>query len=140
MTSDPIARIVDANINRCGEALRVLEEYFRFVESDSAVSIELKTLRHLLEGFEAEWGREVLLANRDTGSDCFADEVRSEELGRQNLPDVLRANARRAQESARVLEEYSKVSTVPTGVDRAKKIRFAAYALEKKIWEKTNPV
>ena len=41
-------RIIDANFNRSREALRVMEEYARFVLDDGVATGQLKSLRHEL--------------------------------------------------------------------------------------------
>jgi thiamine-phosphate pyrophosphorylase len=51
-----------------------------------------------------------------------------------SLRDVQTANLRRAEESLRVLEEYSRLLSPRAGVEY-KKIRFAVYSLEKKLNE-----
>jgi len=46
-----ILRIIDANLNRASEGLRVLEDVARLVLNDAAISEQLKTMRHrLVEG------------------------------------------------------------------------------------------
>lgn len=133
MTSpDPVYRILDANLNRCREALRVIEEYFRFVKNDSALSIALKSIRHSLKEIEEGLGREKLLENRDTGSDCFAGENRPEEMSRADQSDILTASFKRAQEAARVIEEYTKITPLPQLSEKAKQSRFILYTIEQK--------
>lgn len=46
IVNSEIFRIIDANLNRGREALRVLEEYARFVLDDVALTRRAKTLRH----------------------------------------------------------------------------------------------
>ncbi len=41
-------RIIDANLNRLGEGLRLLEEIARFMLDDAALTQQLKTMRHEL--------------------------------------------------------------------------------------------
>ena len=41
-------RILDANLNRAREALRVLEDYARFALDDAQISASVKALRHEL--------------------------------------------------------------------------------------------
>ncbi|MEE9401124.1 MAG: thiamine phosphate synthase, partial [Dehalococcoidia bacterium] len=41
-------RILDANLNRIGEGLRLLEDISRFTLNDSDLSEQLKALRHEL--------------------------------------------------------------------------------------------
>ena len=52
MEEGSICRILDANLNRAQEGLRVCEEYVRFALEDPVLSQELKNLRHRLQ--EAE--------------------------------------------------------------------------------------
>ena len=129
--ADPVFRIIDANLNRCREALRVIEEYFRFILNCAEPSGELKLLRHELILIEEGLGPKRLLEYRDTQNDCFADENRPEELIRSNESDIAAASFKRAQEASRVIEEYVKLTDTPLLSGIAKKIRFSLYALEK---------
>jgi thiamine-phosphate pyrophosphorylase len=47
VTLQPL-RIIDANLNRSSEGLRVLEDIARFILGDAMLTQELKTLRHHL--------------------------------------------------------------------------------------------
>jgi chromosome segregation ATPase len=130
-----ILRVIDVNLNRLREALRVIEEHYRFLRTDKDRAASFKSLRHSLEDIEAGIGREKLLASRDIASDPFANENRPEELVRATAADVLRANFKRGQEASRVLEEYAKVSPAPGLSQTAKTVRFSLYTLEKDISE-----
>ena len=135
-----IYRVLDANLNRLREALRVIEEYYRFIDERPAVCGRLKKLRHGVAGIERALGRSNLLANRDTAGDCFADKNRPEELDRGGgaLGALLAANFKRGQEACRVIEEYAKVADGARDGSRlsekAKKVRFALYAFEKELY------
>jgi len=129
-TEKALLRILDANCNRLREALRVLEEYFRFVVEKEECSVTLKQLRHEIIAVEAGIGVERLLASRNTADDCFASQTRPEELERDGLATLLAANFKRAQEAARVIEEYAKLIEARDASARAKKIRFSVYDLE----------
>jgi len=135
--TDVIYRIIDANLNRLREALRVIEEYFRFIQTNESIAVDLKLLRHSIEELDTGFTREHLLASRDTETDPFAYTTREEELSRRGVTDILTAGFKRSQEAARVLEEYSKVSDKPLLSDRAKQIRFSLYRLEKRILEQS---
>lgn len=126
-----IYRILDANLNRLREALRVIEEYYRFVKNDENISLELKKLRHFVSEIEKSLSINKLLENRDTQNDCFADKNTKEEMQRTSIDDVICANFKRAQEAARVIEEYVKLSETPEISIKAKTIRFSLYNLEK---------
>jgi thiamine-phosphate pyrophosphorylase len=137
-TSDTrlIYRVLDANLNRLREALRVIEEYYRFIDDRPETCATLKTLRHRLVGIEAAVGRAELLANRDATTDCFAGVNRPEELDRTGLDALLAANFKRGQEASRVIEEYAKMIAPPAGAqlsETAKSLRFALYTSEKDL-------
>lgn len=127
-----IFRILDANCNRLREALRVIEEYYRFAVNEESAAITLKEERHRLISIEDAVGRHRLLAARNTGDDCFASENRPEELRRDGLASLLAANFKRAQEAARVLEEYGKLTNASAVSETAKRIRFSLYDLEQR--------
>jgi hypothetical protein len=131
--ANKIFRVFDANLNRLREALRVIEEYYRFIEERPAACVRLKKLRHALVGIEAAIDKKHLLAARDTAGDCFADRNRPEELDRSGLDALLSANFKRGQEACRVIEEYAKVVGGAALSEKAKKIRFALYTFEKEL-------
>jgi thiamine-phosphate pyrophosphorylase len=132
-----IYRILDANLNRLREALRVIEEYYRFIDERPVVCVELKKARHTLIEMEAKLGREALLGHRDTDGDCFAGETRPEERARAGLAGLLAANFKRGQEACRVIEEYAKVavgeSDSTSVAESAKAARFTLYKFEKEL-------
>jgi len=136
-----INRVLDANFNRLREALRVVEEYYRFILEDETACVKLKAMRHSIEYMEKTVGQNSLLEGRDTGSDCFASGSRPEEMERANAESILRANLKRAQEACRVIEEYAKLSEETETVSRhAKEIRFSLYATEKEALTGALPV
>ena len=132
--SPKILRIIDANFNRISEGLRFLEEIARMYLDDAGLTEELKSLRHDLSRSDAAF-QAALLQSRDSENDVGMDtEVRGEEKGKE-LPILLVANAKRVQESLRVLEELSKLSGVPSGFDsdKFKHARFTLYTIEQKL-------
>jgi hypothetical protein len=130
-----VFRVLDANLNRLREALRVVEEYFRFIALKVPLAERLKKLRHGLEELEQGFGRERLLSGRDTETDPFANVNKPEEMNRPTVHEVLVANFKRGEEACRVIEEYSKITDAAHLSERAKSIRFALYAIEKPVME-----
>jgi hypothetical protein len=126
-----VLRIIDANLNRLREALRIVEEHFRFIDLQQPIAVSLKKLRHALQTIEESFGTNELLAARDVATDPFASVNRPEEMTRATIAAVLVANFKRAQEAARVIEEYAKVANKPDASEIAKIIRFSMYTLEK---------
>jgi thiamine-phosphate pyrophosphorylase len=117
--------VVDANLNRLKEGIRVIEDIARYVHNDTNLSIALKTLRHQcrIEPLEA------LLESRDSLHDVLRPTMQSE-MNRTDLKSILIANYKRAQESSRVLEELYKI-VEPATSETFKKIRYEMYTLEK---------
>ena len=95
-------QIIDANVNRIGEGLRVIEEYVRFVRSDEAVTKNLARIRKMIH--QAFPQQSSYLHARSTASDARAKERPNK---RSNIYELLVANFKRVQEALRVLEEYS---------------------------------
>jgi hypothetical protein len=64
-------RVVDANLNRAREGLRVVEDVARFVLGDEALTKRAKDLRHALSGYirRAGFDEDRLLSARDAGHD-----------------------------------------------------------------------
>lgn len=115
-------QIIDANVSRITEGLRVLEEYARFVLHDAPLTKRLAEMRRVVNRSGAE-GRDRQILARDTTKDARARELPSR---RKNLRDLLGANAQRVVEALRVLEEY-------TGNTFYSELRYDMYDLEKEL-------
>jgi thiamine-phosphate pyrophosphorylase len=123
-------RLIDANINRLNEGLRLLEDVARFLLDDEALSTKLKALRHeLSEGIPPI--QKVLLSARDAEGDVTA--FAEEDMKREDVPAIVGANARRATESLRVLEEFAKLPDSRLDPERFKRARFAVYEIEREL-------
>jgi thiamine-phosphate pyrophosphorylase len=127
-----ILRVVDANINRVSEGLRVLEDIARFVIEDEQTSGKLKSMRHELGETSRDLGS-ALLETRDAAGDIGAGLDLNRE--HRDLVSVVRANSRRAQEGFRVLEELSKLpeNQAMLSADRLKRSRYQVYEIEKTL-------
>ena len=68
-----VYRILDANFNRAREALRVAEEFARFVLDDPALAAQAKQLRSRLQTVYQALPAGELLASRDVAGDVGAD-------------------------------------------------------------------
>jgi thiamine-phosphate pyrophosphorylase len=126
------ARILDAVANRAREALRVVEDYIRFVLDDAYLSRQLKQMRHDLTAALADLGPEELLAARETLRDVGTEISTASEQERSSTQEVLRANLKRLQEALRSLEEFAKVSSAPLG-QALERLRYRSYTLERAI-------
>ncbi len=127
-------RIVDANLNRIGEGLRVLEDIARFTLDDTTLSHQLKTLRHSLLPTDPTTLANLTLS-RDSASDVGAFLDAEGEGRRSGLTSIVGANAHRVQQSLRVLEEVCKTGDADCGLDwnALKHARFELYEIEKSL-------
>ncbi len=130
-----IGRILDANLNRAKEGLRVCEEITRFVLNQHKITATFKALRHRVNILSARfYPHGMLLKHRQAQSDVGRLNSRGE-LKRANLADVFFANIQRVKESLRVLEEFSKLSDKRNALG-FKALRYQVYALEKEAFKK----
>ena len=118
-------RVIDANLNRLKEGIRVIEDMARYADNNKDISSRLKTLRHLSKIDDIK----PLLNSRDAQNDVLKM-TRASEMERSSVDSIIIANYKRAQESSRVLEELYKV-VEPELSERFKKIRYELYTLEK---------
>jgi thiamine-phosphate pyrophosphorylase len=128
-------RIIDANINRIGEGLRVLEEVARLLLDDAALSQQLKDLRHEMVKVDLSLEQQLLQA-RDSAGDVGINLEASGEGKYKDIPATVVANARRVQEAMRVIEELSKNPGLPLESDKFKQARFKLYTIEKELFAK----
>tara|TARA_B100001063_G_C16694082_1_gene518725 strand:+ start:115 stop:519 length:405 start_codon:yes stop_codon:yes gene_type:complete len=117
-------RLIDANLNRLREGIRVVEDIFRYIYNDKQTALKLKDLRHLSRIHIYT----QMLETRDVKNDVLRESIKSEQ-NRDDLHSILIANFKRAQESARVLEEFCKLISIEDS-ENFKYIRYELYTLE----------
>jgi thiamine-phosphate pyrophosphorylase len=127
----PVLRILDANANRAREALRVVEDYARFVLDDAALSGELKQLRHDFAAATAEFVPDAVL-HRDTPGDVGTSNKTEAEQSREDVAHVVTAAGKRLGEALRTIEEYLKTVDA-TAASRVESIRYRFYEVEHRI-------
>jgi thiamine-phosphate pyrophosphorylase len=131
--------MIDANLNRCSEGLRVLEDVARFLLNDAELSQRLRTLRHDL-ALETKSLTVVLFSHRDSEHDVGGRYSKDkgqtvEATSSRSLLDLVTANAKRVEESLRVIEELAKLPDLSSTLNSAsfERTRFALYALERDL-------
>jgi thiamine-phosphate pyrophosphorylase len=131
-----IYRIIDANINRLKEGLRVCEEITRFILEKRSLTRILKDIRHRVDALVKKLpAKQTLLRCRASATDIGRNLTNKGEKTRKELSDILFANIQRSKESVRVLEEFTKL-TDPEVSGSFKDIRYRIYELEKNITQK----
>lgn len=124
-------RIIDANINRTREGLRVCEDICRFFYNKKTVTQKYKNIRHTLTDILSQLSIAAFVKERDAVKDVGKISSKSE-MQRKNVDDIFYANSQRVKESIRVLEECSKLLDSKAS-QRFKELRYDIYTLEKKI-------
>ncbi len=130
-TTAKIERLIDANLNRLKEGIRVIEDINRYIKDDATLAYQLKQLRHKLQKAYSQ----ERLTHRDIEGDVLKESIDSE-LKRSTIDDLMIANFSRTQESARVLEESFKLVD-PSLSELFKGMRYELYGLEKKYFIKS---
>jgi len=124
-------RMLDANANRAREALRVLEDYARFMLNHDELSAELKQIRHDLTAILSSFLPEAIL-HRDTPGDVGTDNKTSAEAHRNDLSAIITAAGKRLGEAMRVIEECLKL-VGPKDAAAAEALRYHFYDLELRL-------
>ncbi|MDB5172822.1 MAG: Thiamine-phosphate pyrophosphorylase [Phycisphaerales bacterium] len=132
-----VLRLLDANANRAREALRVLEDYSRFVLNDQETSARLKTLRHTLAEVIGPLGAEAIL-HRDTPGDVGVANKTPAEGTREDLAHVITAAGKRLGEALRSIEEFLKTQS-PSDAARVEGMRYAFYDVEQRLARTLRP-
>ena len=148
MMADPdhtTFRIIDANLNRARESLRVMEEYTRFGLDDPGLSAAIKETRHALGQavghFEAGVGRGTvrgtttqargsLIAHREIGTDVGRELRTESEYHRGDALEVALAAGKRLSEALRAVEEYGKVVDA-NFASVIEQLRYRGYEIER---------
>jgi thiamine-phosphate pyrophosphorylase len=120
-----VERLLDANLDRAREGLRVLEDWARFGLERTDLVARCKDLRQRLGLLHLD---RYKLA-RHAGGDGAAGMSHPAQSTRRKPVQVLAANAARVQEALRVLEEFGR-GVDPELAAEAAVIRYALYDLE----------
>lgn len=128
-------RILDANLNRSKEGLRVCEDICRFHLKDETLTKKCGGLRHALTS--------VARQSRLCAFKLFQNRSVTGDFGRKfcggpkrsSFKSVFMANSQRVKEALRVLEEFSKLFD-PAAAAKFQRLRFKFYELEKEAVER----
>jgi thiamine-phosphate pyrophosphorylase len=124
-------QIIDVNLNRLSEGIKVLEDLARFYFRDYQT---LQRIRNLKQSLWQKFGaiRKQAILSRQSEKD-LGRKIRYDIHKRGNLVDILTVNFKRSQEASRILEELFKlINTKHTGF--FKDLRFKLYDLEKRLF------
>lgn len=125
-------RMIDANINRISEGLRVIEDVARFDFESIQMTEALRTLRHKVR--KTIHGVADILDGRDSLNDpgvVVSAENRLDQ--KESLFDLVSANFKRVQEGLRVVEEALKIAGYYEASKLYEAMRFESYTLESRF-------
>jgi len=138
MNNNPYIRILDANLNRVSEGIRVIEDIFRFRYENSDVNESLRHIRHCVRD-SSRMLTPLLLNNRQADSDPGVSISMNSQIDqRTNHNDMLLANFKRVQEGLRTIEETLKSMEKYEIAKQYERIRFQTYTIEKECYLATN--
>lgn len=129
-----IYRIIDANLNRVSEGLRVIEDIERFIFEDEETSKKLREIRHKVR---KNFTSKELIINRNSIQDIGLNISKTSTLDRkENIETLLLSNFKRVEEGLRSIEENLKIAGHYEVSKIYEDLRFQIYNIEKIIMTK----
>ncbi len=120
-----IYQIIDANLDRAREGLRVLEDWARFGLGEEKYVKSIKNFRQILGKNHLE----VYKQSRNHIEDKCKGLTHQEQLNRKTFEQIISSNSGRVQEALRVVEEFSRLHNHELSKIAAE-IRYEIYTIE----------
>jgi len=124
-SNNRIAQLIDANLDRAREGLRVMEDWCRFGLKRNDFSIKIKDWRQQLGAHH----HKIYLKARLTSEDPAMGISHPLQRNRSTPEAIFISNSSRVQEALRVIEEFTRI-TDPKLSEVATKIRYQTYEIE----------
>ena len=120
-----IYQIIDANLDRAREGLRVLEDWARFGLGKKKYVEKIKNFRQILGKNHLEGYKQ----SRNHIKDKCKGLTHQEQINRKTSEQIISSNSARVQEALRVIEEFSRVKNNELS-KIASEIRYEIYTIE----------
>jgi len=120
-----IYQIIDANLDRAREGLRVLEDWARFGLGKEKYVEKIKNFRQILGKYHLE----VYKQSRNHIEDKCKGLTHHEQINRKTSEQIISSNSARVQEALRVIEEFSRLQNNELS-KIASEIRYEIYTIE----------
>jgi len=120
-----IYQIIDANLDRAREGLRVLEDWARFGLGKEKYVESIKNFRQILGKNHLE----VYKQSRNHIEDECKGFTHQEQFNRKTSEQIISSNSARVQEALRVIEEFSRLQNHELS-KIASEIRYEIYTIE----------
>ena len=120
-----VYQIIDANLDRAREGLRVLEDWARFGLGGNSFVAKIKNYRQILGKNHLE----IYKQSRNYIEDQCKGLTHQEQNNRKTPEQIISSNSGRVQEALRVIEEFSRLHNQELS-KIASEIRYEIYTLE----------
>ena len=120
-----IYQIIDANLDRAREGLRVLEDWARFGLGKEKYVEKIKNFRQILGKNHLD----VYKQSRNHTEDKCKGLTHKEQIKRKTSEQIISSNSARVQEALRVIEEFSRLQNHELS-KIASEIRYEIYTIE----------
>jgi len=120
-----IYQIIDANLDRAREGLRVIEDWARFGLGEEKYVERIKNFRQILGKNHLE----VYKQSRNQIEDKCKGLTHQEQIKRKTSEQIVSSNSARVQEALRVIEEFSRLQNHELS-KIASEIRYEIYTIE----------
>ena len=120
-----IFQIIDANLDRAREGLRVLEDWARFGLGENEYVRKIKNFRQILGKNHLQ----IYKQTRNYHEDQSKGLTHIEQFKRKTPEQIINSNAGRVQEALRVIEEFSRIHNHNLS-KIASEIRYEIYTIE----------
>ena len=123
-----VQRILDANINRAAEGMRVLEDLARFLLDRKDLCGAIKQCRHEIRSIT----QSDIVWSRDTSGDAGITHTTPREETREHVSDIAAAAGNRCAEALRMIEEILKLDNRGSEIET---IRYRMYDLAADVFK-----
>lgn len=127
----PFSRIIDVNLNRLDESLKLIEDIARFHIANRALLSQIRKIRSEFRDFKKSLPLRDIIRSRRSSEDPGRP-TNFDTRTTKPVSAVILSNLARAKEASRILEETSKTFRAKSS-GLMKEIRFKIYDLEKEI-------
>ena len=119
-----IYQIIDANLDRAREGLRVLEDWARFGLGKEKYVEKIKNFRQILGKNHLE----IYKQSRNYIEDRCKGLTHQEQIKRKTPEQIISSNSARVQEALRVIEEFARLQNLELS-KIASEIRYEIYTI-----------
>ena len=124
-------RIIDANINRMAEGIRVIEDHSRFITENKEVNKQLREIRHKARKTLKELDSDLISSRESLSDNGLKISGNSKLDNKTTEKELLLSNFKRIQEAVRSIEENLKITGDYDKSKQFEQIRFEIYEIEK---------